>query len=270
MPNLMILPANWQQTLTIASAKVIGDVDKKGLSTFRNRKNNESTHIAKMDLAYSWTDQYQNGFSLRYQNKERSFNGSNANDSGWGDVGLFQAYQPIKYERTWIFNSLNIPTSHSIYDSQEVYAVDAHGTGTYQAGLGFFHVINFHAWDIVLSSEAHHSFARKFSESQDKKEIGSFWGTSLSVGGGYIPWRSKIRYGFNLTPRLEGQKKTRVSGTTQNSKQSMVWDSVTNVTYSINAKYAVGLSYLDQTWFGPARNNLLSRSVSLLFQTHFL
>jgi hypothetical protein len=270
VPNLMILPSTWQQTFTVSSVRVIGDVDPKGKSTFRNSKNRETTNLARMDLAYSWTEKYQNGVSFRYQNKKRAFDGTDASDSGWSDLGLFQAYQPIKYQRTWIFNSTNIPTSNSVYDSQETFSVDAHGTGTYQTGLGIFHLVNFKSWDMVLSSEVHHSFARSFGNGQDQKEIGSFWGTSVSAGVGYIPWRSKMRYGLNLIPRLEGQKTVTINDEKQNSKQSLVWDTAFNVTYTINASYAVGVNYLDQTIFGPARNTLLNRSLSVLFQSHFL
>lgn len=270
VPNLMIMPTQWQQTFTMASARVIGDVNTKGHSTFRRNNNKETTNLAKIDLAYSWTQKYQNGISLKYQNKKRSFSSSQANDTGWSDLGLFQAYQPIRYQRTFIFNTINVPTSSSIYDSIEKYSVDAHGTGTYQAGMGLFHVENFRSWDFIVSSEVHHSFARTFSSSENKKEIGSFWGTSLSVGAGYIPWRSKIRYGYNLIPRLEGQKLVKIEEDKTMSKQSLVWDSVLNVTYTINSNYAVGMNYLDQTWFGPARNTLLNRSLSVLFQTHFL
>lgn len=270
VPNLMILPSSWQQTLTVASNRVIGDVDPKGSSTFRNSKNRETTNLARMDLAYSWTQQYQNGISVRYQNKKRSFEGSEATDSGWSDLGLFQAYQPVKFQRTWIFNSINVPTSQSVYDSKAAFSVDAHGAGTYQAGLGVFHIINFRSWDFTGSTEVHHSFARSFGSGVDKKEVGSFWGTSLSLGAGYIPWQSKTRYGINLTPRIEGQKPVKINGVNQNSKQSIVWDSVFNVTYTFNAEYALGVNYLDQTILGPARNTLLSRSLSVLFQIHFI
>lgn len=270
VPNLMILPSSWQQTLTVASNRIIGDVDPDGSSTFRNSKNRETTNLARMDLAYSWSEKYQNGISVRYQNKKRSFEGSEASDSGWSDLGLFQAYQPIKYQRTWIFNSINVPTSQSVYDSKAAFSVDAHGAGTYQAGLGIFHLINFRSWDVIASSEVHHSFARSFGSGENKKEVGNFWGTSLSAGVGYIPWRSKFRYGLNLTPRIEGQKPVKINGANQNSKQSLVWDSVFNVTYTFNAQYALGVNYLDQTIVGPARNTLLNRSLSILFQTHFL
>ena len=270
VPNLMILPAKWQQTFTVSSLRVIGDVDPKGNSVFRNTKNKEATNLARMDLAYSWSEQYQNGISFKYQNKKRSFDGASASDSGWSDLGLFQAYQPIKYQRTWIFNATNIPTSNSVYNSRETFSVDAHGAGTYQTGLGVFHLVNYHAWDLVFSSEVHYSFARNFSTGQDEKEIGGFWGTSFLAGAGYIPWRSKMRYGFNLIPRLEGQKVVQINNEKQNSKQSLVWDSAFNVTYTLNATYAFGISYIDQTIFGPAKNSLLSRSVAAVFQAHFL
>ena len=270
VPNLMILPSKWQQTVTLASTSVIGDVDPNGNSTFRNSKNKETTKLARMDLAYSWTEKYQNGISVRYQNKNRTFEDTEASDSGWSDLGLFQAYQPIKYQRTWLFNSFNIPTSNSVYDSTETLSVDAHGTGTYIAGLGIFHLVNFKTCDLSFSTEVHHSFARTFGTDENQKEIGRSWGTSVSSGVGYIPWRSKARYGFNLTPRMEGQRDTKINGESQTSKQSLVWDSVFNVTYTINATYAVGVNYLDQTIVGPARNTLLNRSISFILQTHFL
>jgi hypothetical protein len=90
------------------------------------------------------------------------------------------------------------------------------------------------------------------------------------MGLGYIPWRSKFRYGFNLAPRLEGPKKTTRNGTADLGSESLVWDSVVNLTYTMNAKYSLGASYLDQTLFGPARNTLLNRSLSIIFQTRFL
>lgn len=270
VPNLMILPAKWQQTFTVANSRVIGDVSPKGSSTFRDKNNVEQTNMARMDLAYSWTEQYQNGVSFKYQNKKRTFDGEGNNDSGWSDVGLFQAYQPIKFQRTWIFNTVNIPTSKSLYDSQEVNSVDAHGSGTYQAGLGVFHIENFMTWDIVVSSEVHHSFARTFEQGDTTNEVGSFWGGSVSIGAGYIPLKKKIRIGANLTPRMEGEKKMYVNGSELPSKKSLVWDSVLNMTYTINANYAVGASYLDQTIFGPARNSALNRTISVLLQTHFL
>lgn len=265
----MILPARWQQTFTLATSRVIGDVDPKGRSTFRRKQNKESTTMARMDLAYSWADQYQNGVSLKYQERMRDFNGEEASDSGWSDLGLFQAWQPIKFQRTWIFNTINVPTSKSLYDAKESFSVDAHGTGTYQAGLGVFHLINYKTWDILLSSEVHHSFARSFNGSMDT-EVGSFWGASFTVGAGYVPWRSKFRYGLGFTPRLEGQKKVKTNQSSEVSKQSLVWDTVLNVTYSINAQYALGVNYVDQTVMGPAQNTLLNRTVSVLFQTHWL
>src|SRR5690606_40906243 len=74
--NLMILPASWQETLTLSHSKVIGDVNDKGSSTFRRKENKDTTNLAKLDLAYSWTPQYQSGISVKYQNKSRDFDGN--------------------------------------------------------------------------------------------------------------------------------------------------------------------------------------------------
>jgi hypothetical protein len=268
--NLMVLPSKWQQTASMSQARVIGDTNTKGSSTFRNSKNQEQTTSGRMDLAYSWTSLYQSGVSTKYQNKSRSFNGKEANDSGWSDVGLSHAFQLKQFSRTWIFQTLNIPTARSIYDSHQSFAVDAQGNGTYQSSLGVFSLNNFKEWDYFISPEIHHSLARSFSNKNEKTTLNPFWGGSVTTGVGYIPWRSKFRYGVNLTPRLEGPKTVSRNGVEQTGKESMVWDTVLNVTYSIDAEYSLGLSYLDQTVMGPARNTLLNRSVGFIFQTRWL
>lgn len=268
--NLMVLPSKWQQTFSMTRSNLIGDTDSKGSSTFRSSSNKEQTTAARMDLAYSWTQRYQSGVSFRYQNKNRSFNGSSSSDSGFSDVGLSHAYQVWEYTRTWIFQTVNIPTATSIYDTNKSFAVDAQGTGTYQTSLGIFALKNLKLFDYFFSPEVHYSFPRTFDNQTGKTRLDGFWGTSLSAGVGYIPWRSKFRYGLSLTPRLEGAKTVRSGNTTTPGKESLVWDSVANITYSIDAQYSVGLSYVDQTLFGPARNTLLNRSIGFIFQTRWL
>lgn len=268
--NLMILPATWQETLTLSHSKVIGDVDYKGSSTFRRKENKDTTQLAKLDLAYGWNSQFQSGVSVKYQNKNRNFNGSKSSDAGWSDLGVSSAYRPKSFDRLWFFQTLNIPTATSIYNSRANYSVDAHGSGTYQTSLGFFGIKNFKEWDVIYSSEVHHSFGKTFKKNNDEIEVGSFWGNSLTLGGGYIPWRSKARYGIALTPRLEGPKEVISNGTRSRGKESIVWDTSLNYTYTFNAEYALGVNYLDQTFFGPAKNTLLNRSISFLFQTRWL
>lgn len=268
--NLMIFPAKWQETFTLSHARVIGDVNSTGTSTFRNNNNKDTTQLARLELAYGWTDRYQTGLSFRYQNRDRELNGTRANNSGWNDIGLSQAYKLKAFNRLWVFQTLNIPTAKSIYNSQAALAVDAQGTGTYASSVGVFGIHNLKDWDFIYSSEVHHSFARTFEQNNSKTEVGGFWGTSMTGGVGYIPWRSKARYGLNLTPRFEGAKQIVADGTRTPSRQSVVWDSSVNVTYTFNAENALGVNYLDQTLFGPARNTLLNRSISFLFQTRWL
>lgn len=267
--NLMILPANWQQTLGISQSRVIGDVNEKGRSTFRNKNNKDVISGAKLDLSYAWTSRYQSGVSLRYQQRSRQMNGTESQDSGWNDVGLFHAYRPMQLERVWIFQTLNVPTATSTYDSKASMAVDARGTGTYQSSLGIFGIYNFKEWDFIYSPEVHHSLGRSFRNNNSSTEVGSFWGTSFSAGVGYIPWRSKARYGISLTPRFEGRKDLVIDGKATSGKDSMVWDASLNYSYTLSAEYAIGMSYTDQTIFGPSRNSLLNRSIGFQFQTRW-
>jgi hypothetical protein len=248
---------------------VIGDVDTKRQSVFRNSKNKDTLTAMRMDLSYSWTSRYQTGISLKYQNRDRAFNGDTANNSGWSDVAISQAFQAPNWRRLWYFQSLNIPTANSNYNSQEKLAIDAHGTGTYQLSMGVFSVSNFKEWDVLLGPEVHYSFARNFERGGDRVAVSGAAGTGVLVGAGYIPWRSKMRYGVSLNPKYEGPKTVRINDEPTKSESSLVWDSSINLTYTLSAEYSIGATYLDQTLFGPVQNTILVRSVSALFQARW-
>lgn len=268
--NLMVQPAKWQETFTISQTRVIGDVNEDGQSTFRQGSNKEMTQLARLDLAYGWSANYQSGVSIKYQNKVRDFSGTESNDSGWNDIGLSHAFQPQTLDRFWFFQTLNIPTARSVYDSSSSFAVDARGTGTYMTSTGFFGIHNVKEWDLVYSSEVHHSFGRTFKNNNTETEIGSFWGSSLTGGIGYIPWRSKGRYGLALTPRIEGGKDVVINGKENPGRESLVWDTSLNFTYTFSASHAIGFNYTDQTVFGPVKNTILNRAFSFQFQNKWL
>lgn len=265
--NLMIMPSKWQETVTLSQSRVIGDVDDKGQSTFRRSSNRDVTNLVRLDLAYGWTFRYQTGVSVKYQGRTRQFNGDDSSSSGWSDVGLSQAYKLSPLGRLWAFSTVNIPTARSIYNANDNFSVDARGSGTYQAGAGIFGIHNTKVWDFIYSGEVHHSFGRTFRKGESETRVGSFWGTSITGGVGYIPFRSKFRYGANLTPHYEGAKTVTSNGTKTNGKGSVLWDTSLNLSYTLNAYHAFGLSYIDQTLLGPARNTLLSRTVSFQWQT---
>src|SRR5687767_10802688 len=67
LPNLIYQGSRWQQTFSVSQGKVIGDVDQKGSSTFRNDENKDEVQFARLDLAYAWTQRYQTNLGLKYQ-----------------------------------------------------------------------------------------------------------------------------------------------------------------------------------------------------------
>lgn len=265
--NLMILPSKWQQSFSLSQTRIIGDVNEKGSSTFRRSTNKDQTNLARVDLSYGWSERYQSGVSVKYQDRTRKFYGESSDSAGWSDVGLSHAWKMFPHQRLWAFQTLNIPTARSAYDSNTDFSVDARGTGTYQTSLGAFGIINLREWDFLYSAEVHRSFARTIRNRETTTEVGAFWGTSASGGVGYIPWRSKGRYGISLSPRLEGSKSVTVNKSRSPGASSLVWDSSLNYSYTINAQYSLGLNYIDQTILGPAKNTLLGRTVSFVFQT---
>lgn len=265
--NLMILPSKWQQTFTVSQNRIIGDVDDKGKSVFRRNGNNDTTNVARVDLAYGWTGKYQSGVTFRYQNRNRELNGDSSQSSGWSDVGLSHAYKLDFYDRVWVFQTVNLPTANSVYDSNSRFKTDAMGTGTYQTAVGMFGIHAEKVWDLIYSTEVHRSFSRTIKSQGQTTEVGSFWGTSVTVGAGYVPSRSKFRYGVSLTPRYEGAKDVTVDGVKAKGSRSLIWDSGVNVSYTYNANYALGLSYVDQTLTGPARNTMLGRTLAFQLQS---
>lgn len=268
--NLMILPSKWQETFTVSQFRVIGDVNEFGTSTFRRGNNRDWTNLARLDLAYGWNFRHQTGVSLKYSQKTRMLNGTESKDSGWNDIGLSHAYRLPQYERVWFFQNLNIPTARSAYDSRLNAAVDARGTGTWLASSGLFGIHNFKNGDLIIGPEIHHSFSRTFNGINGETRVGNSWGSSLTMGAGYIPWKSRSRFGIALTPRYEATKEVRLNGNSIKGKESLVWDSSANYTYSWSAEFAVGINYTDQTLVGPVRNTLLNRAVSIAFQTKWL
>lgn len=267
--NLMILPAKWQQTFIVSQSRVIGDVDPEGNSVFRSDRNKDTTNAARLDLAYSWTSRYQTGLSFKYQNRDREFQGDAANHTGWSDVGVSHALQAPDWKRIWFFQTLNIPTANSTYNSRANLAVDAHGSGTYQLGQGVISIFNFKEWDLLASAEAHYSFGRTFRRENEEVEVSGAPGGGILIGAGYIPWRSKTRYGLALNPRYEDSKTIKANGLESKSDSSIVWDTSVNITHTFNSQYSLGVNYIDQTLFGPARNTLLVRSIGMSFQSRF-
>jgi hypothetical protein len=263
----MIFPSKWQETFTLSQGRAIGDVDSKGRSVFRRPDNKDITNLARLDLSYGWTSRYQSGVSVKYQNRSREFQGQDSNSSGWSDVGLSHAYKPFEFHRLWFFQTLNIPTATSLYNSSANFSVDARGTGTYQSSLGVFGIHNTTSWDFIYSYELHRSFARTFQSNGTTTEVQGFWGTSATGGVGYIPWKSKSRFGFAVSPRFEGQKDVVIDGTKTTSKNSLVWDSSLNYSYTVNFQHALGLNYTDQTLIGPVKNSVVSRVISFQWQT---
>lgn len=271
LPNLMILPADWQATWTLAASKVIGDVNTNGQSTFRNSQNKDQTQAFKLDLSYRWSDAWQTGISSRYQKRDRDFQDSQAENSSFGDLGLSQAYQFERYHRLFTYVTVNIPTGRSIYDTRQNFAVDAQSTGLYSASLGMVKFFNYEQWDLITAAEAHRSLGRSFnSASQGDLEVRPTWGSSINLGAGYTPWKKKYRFGLNITPRYEAPKVTVSNSQIQTSDKSLVWDSGLNITYTIAADQAVGLRYIDQTVIGPVRNSTLTRTIAVLYQVRWL
>lgn len=261
LPQLMTLPAQWQVSTTLAQGRVVGDVDTNGNAVFRGDKNRERTTRVGQDVAYRMKA-YQLMAGYGWSKKTFQSAGGDTSNEGISDASVALAREaefPNQSARLYTFyrhvfamgRAQGLPT-----DLNAGRSLDSAGLVAVKYG---------HAFDAQLAPEIH----RSGTGERNGTTLSPSWGGSIAMGGGYVPRRSKWRYGGMLTSRWESASKTRTQGTQQNTARSQVWDLSANIGRQIGAYDNVALNYSDQTVFGPARNTKLGRTVAVLWQTRW-
>lgn len=272
VPSVVSGDDEMQMTFTTARSTVIGDVSDEGRPVFRSADDSEISQTYRLDMARVFDDRYQGGVSLPVVDHEVNRLSSHHQSMRFGDIRLTGAYEAMP---EWSYSSwkpkgfgffqLTLPTGRSIYDSQEIGAVDSSGQGFYRFALGGLFTKNRGAWDFYFIPEVHYSFSRTFGNSDggEVTRVAPGLGSSIAVGAGFSPHMGNLRIGFRLQPLFSQSKKIDSSlGKSETAKQE-VWDTSLEAAYLLTEAWTVLSSYTDQTLLGPARNSTLSRTFSL-------
>jgi hypothetical protein len=268
-PALIMGDDKAQITSSLSYGKVTDDVlaNQKWIK----RDDGNLSQTFKIEAATLLSDTFQTGISVPVVNRKVS----NENSTGLGDISLnlgHETFPELSYS-PWkpkgvTFLQMTLPTSPSVYDSENVLAADSRGRGFFTVGGGLALIKVFGTWDANTSIELHKSFAREFSSSSAGGTITATpnLGHSWTVGGGWN--KGDWRLGTSFTGLYEDA--IEISGA-----QSSNGSSQQNITWAVMANYMMGLenawtlSYADQTLFGTPENSSLSKTVTLSFQTRW-
>jgi hypothetical protein len=196
--------------------------------------------------------------------------GRKSQASGLSDTDLFLGYEflPEWTYSTWrprgfAYFQQVLPTGRAIQDPEKKNAADVRGLGVSQSALGAVFLKSWAEWDLSITPE----LRRFYSADLGATQIGSGWGASMLLNGGYSWLDLGLRVGLRTQPVLQSSralKSQEVSGGFESEISSKsVWNSGVDFSWMPNDQWRANVGYSDQTWFGPARNTTLERSVAI-------
>ncbi|MES2767599.1 MAG: hypothetical protein V4596_00515 [Bdellovibrionota bacterium] len=214
-------------------------------------------------------DRTQISLSAPFQKNSYESSTQNANGSGVGDVKMSFAYEAVtdwdysKYRpKIYVYSQAQLPTGKSIYETQELEAVDSTGTGLLGLGVGAVAVKTIKKWDYNANIFTQKLFDKSFGAI--RIEPGNIYQTSVGVGYNYTAWR----FGINNLAYLQDSGKTSGMVDSKISIERYV-SSTLLVSYLYEEDLSVTASYSDQTLIGKPVNTQLSRAVFLSLQKHW-
>lgn len=258
IPSLMTLPGKIQVSTFGTYSWVKGDVDPDGNAVFRNDENVDQSYILRTNISYQRKN-FQGGLGVRGVNRYRRLGNQKRSFSGVGDVSINFAYRFDKvFYKFYPYIAHTFPTARSLYDAKEELGVDAISTGLQQTNIGLLSQKFFKEGDLQAIVEVQQFWGRKF----DATKVESHQGVSFLAGGGYVPWRSQMRFGVLIGPRY-------LDNASADSKGSLVWESLLSLSKQVSLGQTLSFLYGDQTIFGPTYNAQLSRTMSFNYQVLF-
>lgn len=271
IPSLIVGDEAALLSATASYGRVIGDAPSEGLSVFRTADDNEITRTLRLDSTLLLADRWQAGVGVPLVQRTIDRPGRSSEYSGVGDISLgggFEYLPELDYSE-WKpqgvgFLQLTLPTGRSIYESQTRDAVDVTGRGMTTVTLGTFLIKRWARWDASVIPEAHYSFERSLSDARGQSVLlEPTHGFSLSMGGGYSPRGSALRFGGRVAPVYNQGRSVTIDGRRMNTGFQYNWNTFLECSYLVSDDWSLNSVYMDQTIFGPAINTTLDRSVSI-------
>lgn len=271
LPSLMGGDDRTQIQTSFSLASVSGEAADNGF--IRRRAESETDFTQKFAIAGSalLSDRIQGGVSLPLLRRVRGRGAAETSSWGLSDISANVAYEWLpEFTSTafspkgFVYLSLTAPTGISEYETAEILKVDVRGRGFWSAAAGA-HFSKSRGWfDAELLAELRRSFPRTVRPAlvQEDYRLTPGWGTAVQAGIGIRPKRSPLRIGLALGHHFE--ESVSGSGVVNTIYASQAyWSAIFSTQCAFADGWMAGLSYIDQTLVGGARNVALSR-ISLL------
>lgn len=272
LPSLIIGDESAQLGIGFSMESVIGDAGSERFSVFRADADHEKLQSLRISGAMLLSDRWQIGGAIPLSYRSREVGFQSAHSSGLGDVSLNLGYEllPEWEYSSWkphgfLFWNLLLPTGKSVDQSHLPWSVDAFGKGFLTASTGMVFSKVLRSWTFLIQAEVHYSFSRAIDDPEGRYQLIPGWGGSLGLNAGYVVSRLPLSFHLGVQPQWDMGIQSSGSIASQSGGR-MVWNATSQCTYSIDQDWNIGLTYLDQTLIGPARNTTLSRSVALNLQ----
>lgn len=283
LPALITGEDRAQMAISLTQESVIADSLNDGTVINRNGDDLDRTLTLKLSGAYRFWDRFQAGFDIPIAYRNQQIEGQGASATGLGDIGVQVGYEflpELDYSawkpRGFVFTRVIVPTGKSLYESSDPTQPDDFGRGFFSTALGVLFEKVVGDFDFLLLGEAHWIAPRTFDSVASnipgmapvEQSFSSGWGTSSLLAAGYSPWGGAFRIGVSLSPIYEGEQTiTAILPTTAPPRS--VWNAGIQASFQFSSEWTASLNYIDQTWIAQARNNSLSRSISLLILKRF-
>ncbi|NBX81524.1 hypothetical protein EBQ90_00315, partial [bacterium] len=158
-----------------------------------------------------------------------------------------------------------VPTGGSVYESSELYAIDARGRGFWGASLGTFLLKSWSSWDVSLLMELHRFFNKERITELGILKISPGWGSQQMLSMGWSPGGGTVRLGVSLARNSESAVAT--SGVMEGlGAPTVLWTPSFQIGYLVSPDLSLGVSVSDQTLLRSSENTALARSVGFVMQ----
>ncbi len=275
-PAMVIGDHKAQVSAVVSQSNVIADTPEKGLPVWRKNNHAENTRTLRIDAVHVFEDLWQAGITLPINQRSLSNSATTTKSNiRLGDIQATGAYEflpewsySLWKPRGYVFTSLVVPTGRSIYEAEEVGAVDANGRGFWIPSVGVFFTKTWGIFDAYLLTEIHRSIPRSFEVDGEELRVDPRWGGSVGLGAGVSPFRNKylngLRFGLRIQPSYNQSKSVTINETKLSSDTPQkVCDTAAEINYLLFEDWSFFAVYNDQTLLGPAQNTTLSRTLAL-------
>ena len=271
-PSFLTGDDRFQVTSAVALSSVLAEAPVGGGLKTRSENDSEQSQVFRIDIASLISDRSQLSVTVPMIHRQRSRGVNEASGTGFGDLTVSASYEVLpdwNYHpwrpKGFLFVGGIVPTGGSVYESSELYAIDARGRGFWGASLGTFLLKSWSSWDVSLLMELHRFFNKERITELGILKISPGWGSQQMLSMGWSPGGGTVRLGVSLARNSESAVAT--SGVMEGlGAPTVLWTPSFQIGYLVSPDLSLGVSVSDQTLLRSSENTALARSVGFVMQ----